>query len=275
MENSNDKAAKRREFLAGKPTATSAEGILASAVQGAQPPPTPGSIGYRFGLPYIYQPPGHTHIVYDGVDYCVRVRHIIVPELFGVVTGFAYNPAKPLGVSGPSELYLGVSRVSVAFKAENVFADPNDEIRMTLADVLNALQYKYLVVSKKYWFQSVAPDHFVNLEIKSTHHVSHASSWGASRRGLLPYRGDDSPEIRADLATIAASGERLPAWQVFLIDAKRHYLTREYHLMYAELQIAFESLMQPAMKKICDAFERDMINDGMTFGKIAFLLFNK
>lgn len=227
-----------------------------------------------FWLPYIIQPEGVNIFNYGGKNYQIKIEHQELSFLKFIVTGIRPEDVHKVPIIGPKELFQGVSKVSISMPLNNEdqsefgFFDKN--LRNEIVDILNEYQYRYLYISKKYWINVVSADHFVNMNILTPKRKGFSSDWGGSRRTLLSFREDEN--ILPDFSDFVEKDNELPIQYRFLIDAKRHYLTGEYHLMYVEIVIAFEALVNKAYNKISSIYEKSIFKEGKLQGKMGFLL---
>lgn len=232
-------------------------------------------IACRFFLPYIVQPEGSFDFKFGEEIYRINIEHHVSPTLMGIVTGIKYDPENPVGIKGPTEIFKGISEIDirVPIPPHVKETETNDtELRNRIVEVLNEFQYRYLHVTEKYWWNAVSADHFVNMTIESDTMQGFSSSWSGSGRKIPEFRTDDN--LVSDFSESTKEGKDVPIPFVFLIDAKRHYLNGEYHLMYVEIVIAFENLANRALQKISSAYEKDMFKEGKIKGRICHLLHN-
>lgn len=230
---------------------------------------------YRFLLPYIVQPAGQWEHSFAGQEWRIHIQHVLSPRLTGIVTGIQFDPKSPVQLDGPKELFVGISQIEVhelTLPDLSTTSDlaAQDGHRNLIAALLNDLQYRYLVVSGKYWWNEVSADHFVNMQTESRRFRGLSSSWGGSRRQLPEWRHDD--RTLADFARRLQERDRLPVEEMFLTDAKRHYLTGEYHLMHVEAATAIEAVAERAYRSISGVYEQRMFKEGRLAGKVAHLL---
>ena len=136
--------------------------------------------------------------------------------------------------------------------------------------MLNDLQYRYLTISGKYWWTEVSADHYVNMQTVSRKSQSTCAAWGGSGRKLPKWRHDDS--VLTDFAKHLQQGGRLKVEEIFLTDAKRHYLAGQYHLMYVEAAVAIEAVAESAYRCISSTYEKSMFKEGKLVGKVGHLL---
>jgi len=228
----------------------------------------------EFWLPYIIQPEGVYNFKYRDKIYRIKIEHHILPFLKFIITGIRQEDVNKIGIIGPKELFQGVSKISISMPYDNQdkldfgFTDKN--LRNEIVDILNEYQYRYLYISKKYWLNVISADHFVNMNILTPKREGFSSDWGGSKRKFLTFREDD--KVLSDFSDFIEKVNELPIQYRFLIDAKRHYLTGEYHLMYVEIVIAFEALVNKSYNKISSIYETGMFKEGKLQGQIGYLL---
>jgi hypothetical protein len=229
---------------------------------------------HRFFLPYIVQPAGEWEHTYDEQKWKIKIQHQIVPPLLEIATGIKFNKENPVRIDGPREIFMGFTKVEMdQFVPHSTRSEPGMEaeveIRNLIADIINDLQYRYLMISGKYWWNEVSADHFVNMESVSQRARSTSTLWAVERK-LIEWRHDE--EILTDFSNYLRQNTKLPVEEIFLTDAKRHYLTGEYHLMYVEATTALELVTERAYRFISNVYERRMFKDGHLAGKVAHLL---
>jgi hypothetical protein len=159
-----------------------------------------GSVRHSFFLPYIIQPEGTWRHQYASQTWQIEIRHILVPPLVEIVTGIRFNPDSPVGIQGPQEIFKGVTSVGATEldnpSAGEISSDLSKaEIhgkRNLIAALLNDLQYQYLLVSGKYWWNAVSADHFVSMKTETATRRGVRVVWGGSGRSVLAWRTDDA-----------------------------------------------------------------------------------
>ncbi|MFC2058983.1 hypothetical protein ACFLTS_05060 [Chloroflexota bacterium] len=234
---------------------------------------TINKITCRFILPYIVQPEGSFTFKYNNEVFDIDIKYEDVPVLHQIITGIKYNPSKPVGINGPSEIFRGISRAEIGLPASADFSPlsfDDTELRNRIANILNEYQYCYLHISGKSWGNPVSVDHFVNMDFLFPGIQGLSSNWGGSHRQIPQFLRDQKtlPEFKKFLD----KGESLTAQYEFLVDARKHYMSGEYHLMYVEIAVAFESLVTKAFRKISNIYERDMFKEGKLKGQLSHLL---
>ena len=233
---------------------------------------TVDNITCHFILPYIIQPEGSFDFNYGDEVFEIDVKHHIIPALLEVITGIKYDSKNPVGISGPSEIFKGVSEVKLSLPIEFPdFSQTDDtKLRNRIADLLNELQYCYLHCSGKSWGNPISADHFVNMQFTSSNVRGFSSNWGGSHRIIPPFLSDE--KVLPEFKKLIKAGASLSTQYEFLVDARKHYISSEYHLMYVEIAIAFENLVNRAFKKISNIYEKQMFKEGKLQGQIAYLL---
>lgn len=227
-------------------------------------------VTYHFMLPYIVQPEGVLDLQRDGQPVHLEIKHHVIAPLLVIITGFQYDPEHPVGINGPSEIFKGVSEVELTWRTDT--ADMGGtESRNRIADLLNDCQYCYLHCSGKAWGHSVSADHFINIQVVTATSRGMSSDWGGSHRQMLSFL-DDKKALPV-FKSLMERTHSLPPLLEFLVDAKRHYVSGEYHLMYVELAAALEALANRAYKKISSTYEHSMFKEGKLQGQVAFLLY--
>ena len=236
---------------------------------------------FELTLPYIIEPAGEWQISSAGTDWIVRIQQVVFPPLVEVVTGIRFNPQSPTRVDGPKAIHIGISRVTLVEKTEpeapwegsgppqgpDAFGFQKHSV---LAEVLNDLQYRFLVASGRYWWQEVSADHFVNVRMQSPARQGLMSNWGGSNRKGLTHM--PKPDAYYALAEHLEANEKVRVHEYFLTDAKRHYLGGQYHLMYVELATGLEALVLRAFPLLSSAYEKKLFKDGRLAGKLSFFL---
>ncbi len=228
----------------------------------------------EFWLPYIVQPEGTNHFKYGENKNLIEIKHQKSPVLKTILTGIHQDTVNEIEIIGPKEIFQGISKISVTMPLDNInelnhgFTDKN--LRNKIVDILNEYQYRYLYISQKYWLNVISADHFVNMNYSTPKRKGYSSDWGGSKRNLLEFREDD--KVLSDFSDYIEKDNELPIQYHFLIDAKRHYLTGEYYLMYVETVIAFEALVNKAYNKISSIYERGMFKEGKLQGQMSHLL---
>lgn len=241
----------------------------------------------EFELPYIIQPEGNFEFKFREEIFTVSIKHQILPELRGLLTGFIYGTHQVtisdkatfrsgnagVSVRGPREIFKGTSKVKVVLPptVRDAFdkRKSDTEVRRIVVDILNEFQYQYLHHSGKYWWNSVSQDHFISSKI-TMESSGIASLSFELEKAVLPYKEDE--EALPSFGESLKLGERLPPEIFFLIDAKNHFLTGQYHLMYVELGIAFERLVNKAHQKLYGS-EKRRFTEGKLIGQLNHLLF--
>ncbi len=230
------------------------------------------NVSCRFVLPYIVQPEGVFDFNYDDEAFHIKIKHHIIPPLLEVITGIKYDPKNPVSISGASEIFKGVSEVEISLPTNfSDFSKVDDTaLRNHITDLLNEFQYCYLHCSGKSWGNAISADHFVNMQFTTSKVRGSSSSWGGSHRRIPSFLRDEEtlPEFKKFIEKEAS----LPAQYEFLVDARKHYMSGEYHLMYVEIAVAFENLVSRAFKKIFNVYEKQMFKEGKLQGQIAYLL---
>jgi len=228
----------------------------------------------EFWLPYIIQPEGINHFKYGEKNYLIEIEHQKSSVLKSILTGIRQEDVNKIEIIGPKEIFQGISKISISIPLDNQnilnsgFTAKN--LRNEIVDILNEYQYRYLYISKKYWLNVISADHFVNMNILTPERKGFSSDWGGSKRKLLEFREDD--KVLSDFSDVIEKDNELPIQYRFLIDAKRHYLTGEYHLTYVEIVIAFESLVNKSYNKISSIYEKGMFKEGKLQGQMGHLL---
>ncbi|MBN1273436.1 MAG: hypothetical protein JXB26_14305 [Candidatus Aminicenantes bacterium] len=244
---------------------------------------------HHFNLPYIVQPEGEFEFKKNDSLLTIKIQHLTDPFTLSIVTGIRCDHRNPIGVSGPKEMFKGVSRISIQnpfeieIKTEMIDGKEvytpifqKKGLELELARILNEFQLEYLIISGKYWWSIVSPSHFVNLtssrgiDLKSAKIMEMSSKWGW--KGSLPKYRSDHNRVLSEFRKRIKEQTRVQTELRFLLDAKRHYLYGENHLMYVEIAIALENLIKKCFKKISKVYESDMFKEGKLRGRIVFIL---
>ena len=173
-------------------------------------------------------------------------------------------------VIGPNEIYTGITNIFMHIKhPEDKLIDDSSYLREKIVDILNEIQHFYIYSSKKYWWHNVSSDHFCDLIINTGEFLRVHKKVNSYNKVLPPFLSEN--EFIDDFKKILANKNKIFLYDRYLINAKRHYLTNEYNLMYIELSIAFENLMNRSFKKII-GYEKGMFIEGKLQGKIIYIL---
>jgi hypothetical protein len=233
-------------------------------------------VAHQFVLPYIVQPEGCWRHTLANQDWQVTIKLIRIPQLFQTATGFRFDPEKPMRVDGPQEIFLGVSNIEVVeLTPPKAIVDMDEKAiyrdRNLIAAILNDIQNRYLYVSGRYWRHEISADHIVNLQTNTRCVSGMSTKWGGgSGRALPSWRQDDG--VITEFTSHLKDNPRLLMEDVFLTDARRHYLTGEYHLMYVEIATAFEAVTERSYRALSSIYEQQMFKEGKLAGRVAHLL---
>jgi len=226
----------------------------------------------RFILPYIAQPAGSFTFTYYDEVIQANITHYEIPKLVEIITGIKYDPNNPVRIHGHTEIFKGFSEVQINLPVKNPeFSHIDDvQLRNHIAEILNEFQYCYLHFSGKYWGNPISSDHFVNMQLETSSQRGFSSNWGGSNRKIPTFLDDE--QTLKKFSEFIEKGVNLPIQYTFLVDARKHYISGEYHLMYTELGIAFENLVNRAFYKISSIYEKQMFKEGKLQGQIAYIL---
>lgn len=235
---------------------------------------------HTFYLPYIFLPEGSWELKTNIRDWKIEVKHHPIPALMEIVTGFRFNPQNPMKISGSKELFKGISEIHVIEKnmIDNQPALLKDPIalRKEITSLLNNLQSRYMIFTGKYWYISVLANHFVNLQSYSAsgNMIGMSSAWNGTGESIPDFVNDLSDKSKEKFQVLLSDNKRIETFRYFLIDARKHYFTGEFHIMYIDICIAFESLIGKALQKISNIYEKNMFKEGKLKGKVCHLLFS-
>ncbi len=249
------------------------------------------NITLEFTLPYIIQPKGTYNFKYDNEEFIISIKHERIPKLQQILTGLVLignqqqitigdkltitgGGQGTITIQGPKEIYSGISTISIQVPSSygSLTQEGGKELRKKIVSVLNDYQYQYLHVTQKYWWNAISTDHFISFNIKTEKSVSMSASWGRDKKSLA-YKEDKA--VKEELETRYSNGVSLSLEDIYLIEAKHHYLTTEYHLMYVEIGIIFESLTSRCEQKLYNKYEKRMFKEGKLIGRLIYLLTQK
>jgi hypothetical protein len=139
---------------------------------------------------------------------------------------------------------------------------------------LNEFQYSYLHVSDDYLWVTVLKEHIPSMSIQDFKDETITIIHQLDIWKRIPKRGkeeDESKKIKS-FKKFIKDKKVLTLEQIYLIDAKKHYATGEYHILYVDLAIALEIIVNKSIDKIQNKNEKSILkNSGLAY-QISYLL---
>ncbi len=202
----------------------------------------------NFQLPYLIKPAGTYNFSFGNEDIKLSIEHR---------TNRIFIPFVP-DIGDIIEPFNGFSMVQVelARPFEEWTEESTTLLYNKIMTILNEFQYRYLFCSNDYIWISVIKEHFPNISVVDIEKDIVIIIYQSDVWGRIPKKGDEKA-AQTKLLEFLGNKRELPDFQSYLIDAKKHYATGEYHITNIELAIVLEILSNETKDKVHRLKETD------------------